>query len=63
MNRSIDPRALLREMFDAAVAAAQPACCMPPHLARLLATPPRGRLIVLGAGKASAAMAQAVEAH
>ena len=63
MNHSNDPRALLREMFDAAVAAAQPARCVPPHLADLLAAPPRGRLIVLGAGKASAAMAQAVEAH
>jgi glycerate 2-kinase len=44
-------------MFDAAVAAAQPALCLPPHL------PPRpaGRLLVIGAGKASAAMARAVE--
>jgi hydroxypyruvate reductase len=52
------PRELLRRMFDAAVAAAQPALCVPPHLAAL----PPGRLIVLGAGKASAAMAAAVEA-
>ncbi len=56
---SIDPRALLRQMFDAAVARAQPAHCVPPHLPEC----PRGRLIVVGAGKASAAMAQAVEAH
>jgi len=53
------PRALLRQMFDAAVAAAQPALCLPPHLP----TPPKGRTIVIGAGKASAAMAQALEAH
>ena len=52
-------RALLREMFDAAVAAAQPARCVPPHLP----PPPRGRMIVIGAGKASAAMARAVEEH
>ena len=51
------PRALLRQMFDAAIASAQPALCVPPRLP----TPPRGRLIVVGAGKASAAMARAVE--
>ena len=44
-------------MFDAAIASAQPALCIPPHLP---AAPP-GRVIVIGAGKASAAMAQAVE--
>jgi hydroxypyruvate reductase len=51
------PRELLRGMFDAAVAAAQPAACVPRHLPAR----PRGRLIVVGAGKASAAMAKAVE--
>ena len=53
-------QALLRRMFDAAVASAQPAHCVPPHLP----TPESlgsGRLIVIGAGKASAAMARAVE--
>jgi hydroxypyruvate reductase len=53
------PRALLRAMFDAAIAAAQPALCVPRHLPE----PPRGRLVVIGAGKASAAMAKAVEDH
>jgi hydroxypyruvate reductase len=53
------PQALLRRMFAAAVAAAQPALCVPPHLP----APPRGRLVVIGAGKASAAMARAVEDH
>lgn len=53
------PRALLARMFDAAVGAAQPARCIPPHLP----TPPRGRTVVIGAGKASAAMAQALERH
>ncbi len=52
-------RTLLRQMFDAAVACAQPARCIPPHLPQA----PRGRLVVIGAGKASAAMAQAVESH
>jgi glycerate 2-kinase len=46
-------------MFDAAIASAQPAVCIPPHLPPA----PRGRLIVIGAGKASAAMARAVEEH
>ena len=50
---------LLRAMFDAAIASAQPALCIPRHLP----SAPKGRLIVIGAGKASAAMAQAVEAH
>ena len=54
-----DPRALLRALFDAAVASAQAEICVPPHLPPA----PRGRLIVIGAGKASAAMARAVEQH
>lgn len=52
-------RDILRRLFEAAIAAAGPARCVPPHL------PPDdgGRLIVIGAGKAAAAMAQAVERH
>ena len=53
------PRALLRRLFDAAIASAQPARCVPEHLP----APPAGRLVVIGAGKASAAMARAVEDH
>ncbi len=56
-NSDSAARALLRAMFDAAIAAAQPALCIPPHLP----SPPSGRLVVIGAGKASAAMARAVE--
>jgi hydroxypyruvate reductase len=55
----VEPRELLRRMFEAAVEAAQPAHCVPPHLPAA----PKGRLVVIGAGKASAAMAQAVERH
>ena len=51
--------ALLREMFAAAIAAAAPATCLP----AFLPPPPKGRTIVLGAGKAGGAMAQAVEQH
>ncbi|MBI5254855.1 MAG: glycerate kinase [Burkholderiales bacterium] len=54
-----DRSALLRAMFDAAIAAAQPARCLPPHLP----PPPKGRTVVIGAGKASAAMARALEDH
>jgi len=56
------PRELLREMFDAAVASAQPALCVPPRLPAPESLG-AGRLIVIGAGKASAAMARAVEDH
>jgi hydroxypyruvate reductase len=52
-------RQLLLQMFHAAIASAQPTLCIPPHLP----PPPRGRLIVVGAGKASASMARAVELH
>ncbi|MEO8153939.1 MAG: glycerate kinase [Rhizobacter sp.] len=55
---SLDPRAFLKSLFDVAIAAAQPsrvvAACLPP--------PPRGRTLVLGAGKAGGAMAEAVDA-
>ncbi len=55
---SHDPE-LLRAMFDAAVRAASPALCLP----RFLPPPPKGRTVAIGAGKAAAAMARAVEAH
>jgi glycerate 2-kinase len=58
-NRSVSPRALLRESFDAALAAADPARVVPPHLPQS----PKGRTLVVGAGKAAAAMALAVEQH
>jgi glycerate 2-kinase len=48
---------ILREMFDAAVSAALPEKV----IARYLPKPPKGRTIVIGAGKASAAMAKAFE--
>ena len=54
-----DPRGLLRRLFEAALAAADPATVVPPHLP----APPKGRTLVVGAGKAAAAMADAVEKH
>lgn len=50
-------RKFLRSMFDAAVAAAMPEQCVPQNLP----PKPKGRTIVVGAGKASAAMAQVFE--
>jgi hydroxypyruvate reductase len=53
-----DPRAFLRALFDAAVVRA-----LPEHnTAAFLPPPPRGRTLVLGAGKAGGAMAAAVDA-
>ena len=56
-----DAASIMREMFEAAIASAQPQLCVPPHLPSPGEV--RGRLIVIGAGKASAAMARAVEDH
>ena len=56
---SDDSRGLLRRLLDAALASAQPAQCLPPHLPE----PPPGRTVVVGTGKAAATMAQAVEEH
>lgn len=53
-------RALLMRMYEQAVATAHPATCVPPQLPE---PPPGGRIIVVGAGKACAAMAQATERH
>ena len=53
-----NPRVLLRHLFNAAVERALPLCNTAGHLP----PPPKGRTLVLGAGKAGGAMAQAVEA-
>jgi hydroxypyruvate reductase len=58
MSGGRDPRAFLRGLFDAAIAAAAPA----ETLARFLPPPAKGRTIVVGAGKAAASMAAALEA-
>ena len=52
-------KALLLELFAIAVAAAQPTHAIKKYLPR----PPKGRTIVLGAGKAAGSMALAVEEH
>jgi glycerate 2-kinase len=55
--KMLEPEAFLRELFDAALEAALPAHVV----AQALPPAPQGKVIVLGAGKASAAMAAAVE--
>jgi glycerate 2-kinase len=54
-----DPLPFLRHLLDAALDAADPAKTLPPFLP----PPPRGRTIVIGAGKAAAKMARVVEDH
>jgi glycerate 2-kinase len=51
------PAELLKAMFQAAVDAALPSLCVPAHLPAR----PKGRTIIIGAGKASGAMAKALE--
>ena len=52
-----DPRGFLRALFDAAVAQAVPGA----EMAEFLPGPPKGRTLVLGAGKAGGSMAAAVD--
>ncbi len=53
-------RELLESLFRAAVAAAHPSRCLPPNLPE---PPPRGRLIVLAAGKGAGALTETAERH
>src|SRR6266853_1479065 len=55
----MEPKQLLIQSFQAAVAAADPLKILPGHLPH----PPSGRTLVIGAGKAAASMALAVEQH
>ena len=58
MAKQRDVQKLLFGALQAGLAAADPARVLPPHLP----PPPAGRLVVVGAGKAAAAMARAAEA-
>ena len=53
------PRAVLRDLFASALGASDPMAFVPEHLPRISGG---GRVVVVGAGKASAAMAKSVEA-
>jgi hydroxypyruvate reductase len=52
------PESVLCDLFEQALLASDPMSCVPVHLPEL---PENGRVVVVGAGKASAAMAKAVE--
>lgn len=54
---TLGPNALLRALFDRAVAVADPMRAIP----QALPARPKGRVVIVGAGKASARMAEAVE--
>jgi len=56
---AFDPRQFLTHLFQSALAAVDPAMLIAQHLP----PPPRGRTVVIGAGKAAARMAEAVEQH
>jgi len=53
-----DPTPILRRLFDAGLAAADPAKAVPAYLPEI---PAKGRTVVVGAGKAAASMARALE--
>jgi glycerate 2-kinase len=55
----LHPRQLLIDSYKVAVGAADPLKIVPQHLP----APPRGRTVVVGAGKAGGSMAQAVDGH
>lgn len=57
MTIELNPRQLLVDSFKVAVGAADPLQILPQHLP----PPPRGRTVVIGAGKAAGAMARAVD--
>ncbi|BDC50088.1 hydroxypyruvate reductase [Bryobacterales bacterium F-183] len=59
MKSSAESRRHIRQILDAAILAADPARAIRPHLRRL--QKPKGRVLVIGAGKATAQMALAVE--
>ena len=55
----MNPAELLQQSYAAAVAAADPLKIVPAHVP----APPQGKTLVVGAGKAAASMARAVEDH
>ena len=59
MNRDAT-KALLRRLFDAAVAAAHPSLCLKPALPK---PPEKGRIVILAAGKAAGSMAEVTEQY
>ena len=65
MSMSISKEVILKKAFAAAVAVADPQVIVPQYLAKIFSAgqEPKGRCLVVGAGKASASMASALEAY
>ena len=64
-NPSVTPEAILKNAFAAAVAVADPQIIIPQYLAKIFPAgqEPQGKCLVVGAGKASASMASALESY
>lgn len=65
MTQSLNTEAILKQAFAAAVAVADPQLIVPQYLAKIFppGQEPQGRCLVVGAGKASASMASALESY
>jgi hydroxypyruvate reductase len=65
MTESLSSEVILKQAFAAAVAVADPQLIVPQHLAKIFppGKEPQGRCLVVGAGKASASMASALESY
>lgn len=65
MTQSLSTEVILKEAFAVAVAVADPQLIVPQYLAKIFppGQEPRGRCLVVGAGKASASMASALESY
>ena len=55
------PDVFLESLFRAATCSADPKHCLPPQLKNIINAPPKGKVVVIGAGKAAASMANVFE--
>ena len=55
------PDIFLKSLFAAATYSANPRHCLPPQLMSIITSPPKGKVVVIGAGKAAGSMAQSFE--
>jgi glycerate 2-kinase len=62
-SRGKSSKVELQDLFKAAIAAADPARCLPPFLPPLISSDVTGRTIVIAAGKAAASMSATLAAH
>ncbi|MEC9100397.1 MAG: DUF4147 domain-containing protein, partial [Pseudomonadota bacterium] len=55
------PDVFLESLFRAATCSADPKNCLPPQLKNIINAPPKGKVVIIGAGKAAGSMANAFE--